>query len=38
MMDEPFGAVDPIVRAALQDELVKLQGGHWARPAGLGAG
>lgn len=25
LMDEPFGAVDPIVRARLQDELVKLQ-------------
>jgi len=26
LMDEPFGAVDPIVRAHLQDELVALQG------------
>jgi osmoprotectant transport system ATP-binding protein len=25
LMDEPFGAVDPIVRAHLQDELLKLQ-------------
>jgi osmoprotectant transport system ATP-binding protein len=25
LMDEPFSAVDPIVRAALQDELVRLQ-------------
>jgi osmoprotectant transport system ATP-binding protein len=25
LMDEPFGAVDPIVRARLQDELVDLQ-------------
>ena len=25
LMDEPFGAVDPIVRRELQDELVKLQ-------------
>jgi osmoprotectant transport system ATP-binding protein len=25
LMDEPFGAVDPIVRAHLQDELVSLQ-------------
>jgi osmoprotectant transport system ATP-binding protein len=25
LMDEPFSAVDPIVRAALQDELIKLQ-------------
>jgi osmoprotectant transport system ATP-binding protein len=25
LMDEPFGAVDPIVRARLQDELLKLQ-------------
>lgn len=25
LMDEPFGAVDPIVRARLQDELVALQ-------------
>lgn len=24
-MDEPFGAVDPIVRRELQDELVRLQ-------------
>ena len=26
LMDEPFGAVDPITRASLQDELVRLQG------------
>lgn len=26
LMDEPFGAVDPIVRRELQDELVRLQG------------
>jgi osmoprotectant transport system ATP-binding protein len=26
LMDEPFSAVDPIVRAALQDELIRLQG------------
>ncbi len=26
LMDEPFSAVDPIVRATLQDELIKLQG------------
>jgi osmoprotectant transport system ATP-binding protein len=26
LMDEPFSAVDPIVRASLQDELIKLQG------------
>jgi osmoprotectant transport system ATP-binding protein len=26
LMDEPFGAVDPIVRANLQDELLELQG------------
>jgi osmoprotectant transport system ATP-binding protein len=26
LMDEPFSAVDPIVRAALQDELLRLQG------------
>jgi osmoprotectant transport system ATP-binding protein len=26
LMDEPFSAVDPIVRAALQDELMQLQG------------
>jgi len=26
LMDEPFGAVDPIVRARLQDELISLQG------------
>jgi osmoprotectant transport system ATP-binding protein len=25
LMDEPFSAVDPLVRAALQDELVRLQ-------------
>ncbi len=25
LMDEPFGAVDPIVRAKLQDELISLQ-------------
>jgi osmoprotectant transport system ATP-binding protein len=25
LMDEPFGAVDPVVRALLQDELLKLQ-------------
>ena len=25
LMDEPFGAVDPITRASLQDELVRLQ-------------
>ena len=25
LMDEPFGAVDPIVRAELQDELIQLQ-------------
>ncbi len=25
LMDEPFGAVDPIVRANLQDELIRLQ-------------
>ena len=25
LMDEPFGAVDPIVRSELQDELVRLQ-------------
>ncbi|MCR2812218.1 ABC transporter ATP-binding protein [Microbacterium sp. zg.Y1084] len=25
LMDEPFGAVDPIVRAELQDELLRLQ-------------
>jgi osmoprotectant transport system ATP-binding protein len=27
LMDEPFSAVDPIVRASLQDELLRLQGG-----------
>jgi osmoprotectant transport system ATP-binding protein len=26
LMDEPFSAVDPIVRATLQDELLRLQG------------
>ncbi|MDR0284859.1 MAG: ATP-binding cassette domain-containing protein [Propionibacteriaceae bacterium] len=26
LMDEPFGAVDPIVRRELQDELLRLQG------------
>lgn len=26
LMDEPFGAVDPIVRTRLQDELLELQG------------
>jgi osmoprotectant transport system ATP-binding protein len=26
LMDEPFSAVDPIVRASLQDELLRLQG------------
>ncbi len=26
LMDEPFGAVDPIVRARLQDEFLRLQG------------
>ncbi len=25
LMDEPFGAVDPVVRAQLQDELIRLQ-------------
>ena len=25
LMDEPFSAVDPIVRASLQDELIRLQ-------------
>ncbi|MGH3510402.1 MAG: ABC transporter ATP-binding protein, partial [Nocardioidaceae bacterium] len=27
LMDEPFAAVDPIVRARLQDEFLRLQGG-----------
>jgi len=27
LMDEPFSAVDPIVRKSLQDELLRLQGG-----------
>ena len=27
LMDEPFGAVDPIVRAELQNELIRLQEG-----------
>ena len=27
LMDEPFSAVDPIVRASLQDELIRLQAG-----------
>jgi osmoprotectant transport system ATP-binding protein len=26
LMDEPFGAVDPVVRTLLQDELLRLQG------------
>ena len=26
LMDEPFGAVDPVVRARLQDEFLRLQG------------
>ncbi len=26
LMDEPFSAVDPVVRAQLQDELIRLQG------------
>ena len=26
LMDEPFSAVDPVVRAGLQDELLRLQG------------
>jgi osmoprotectant transport system ATP-binding protein len=26
LMDEPFGAIDPIVRARLQDEFLRLQG------------
>jgi osmoprotectant transport system ATP-binding protein len=26
LMDEPFSAVDPVVRASLQDELIRLQG------------
>ncbi len=25
LMDEPFGAVDPVVRTQLQDELIRLQ-------------
>ena len=25
LMDEPFGAIDPIVRARLQDEFLRLQ-------------
>ena len=27
LMDEPFSAVDPIVRSSLQDELIRLQAG-----------
>jgi osmoprotectant transport system ATP-binding protein len=27
LMDEPFSAVDPVVRASLQDELIRLQAG-----------
>jgi osmoprotectant transport system ATP-binding protein len=27
LMDEPFSAVDPVVRSALQDELIRLQAG-----------
>jgi osmoprotectant transport system ATP-binding protein len=26
-MDEPFSAVDPIIRSSLQDELIRLQAG-----------
>jgi osmoprotectant transport system ATP-binding protein len=26
LMDEPFGAIDPIVRSRLQDEFLRLQG------------
>ena len=32
LMDEPFGAVDPIVRARLQEEFLRLQG-ELARPS-----